>query len=184
MDPMATKAPETPPPMAVPPLGALRCSLPRTASGDGHRCAGQAVVQLICQQRTHREFVMKAFASQATFAAEVALYTDRCSPLGAFLPQAKAIVDNEDGEFRDAHGHRMPPCIVMEKGESLDMWCRRAEPDRPLVYAVRRPQSAAQHAQHAQHGGRALCGQHAAEAAVMRGGAARGACGLCRCVRA
>eukprot|EP00892_Ulva_mutabilis_P002568 jgi/Ulvmu1/12311/UM088_0031.1 len=97
---------------------------------------GQAVVQMIRQQRTQHEFAMKAFASNVTFAAEAALYTDRSGPLGAFLPQAKAIMDNLDGEFRDPHGHRMPPCIIMEKGESLDMWCHRAEPDRPLVYAV------------------------------------------------
>lgn len=92
---------------------------------------------MVRQQRTHREFVMKAFASHETFASEARLYSDSSCPLGAFLPQAKAIVDNAEGEFRDPHGHQMPPCIIMEKGESLDMWCRRAEPDRPLVYAVR-----------------------------------------------
>ena len=56
------------------------------------------MVQLIRQKRTHHEFVLKAFASHATFAAEAGLYTDPSTPLGDFLPQAKAIVDNADGD--------------------------------------------------------------------------------------
>lgn len=28
----------------------------------------------------------------------------------------------EAGQLTDAHGDPLPPCIVMEKGESLDVW--------------------------------------------------------------
>ena len=34
-------------------------------------------------------------------------------------------MDNADGKFVDGNGRPMPPCIVMEKGESLDMWVQR-----------------------------------------------------------
>ena len=37
----------------------------------------------------------------------------------------QAVVSNEDGALRDSHGNALPPCIVMEKGESLDLWMKR-----------------------------------------------------------
>ena len=37
----------------------------------------------------------------------------------------QAVVSNEDGALLDAHGNALPPCIVMEKGESLDQWMKR-----------------------------------------------------------
>ena len=85
------------------------------------------------------DHVLKAFATTAAFKAEAALYMDAEKPLGAFLPNMREICDNADREFRDPHGHIMPPCIIMEKGESLDVWRERAAPDQPLVYAVRLP---------------------------------------------
>lgn len=87
---------------------------------------------------------MKSFASAAAFHAEVTLYADAGNPLGAFLPRLRALLDNTDGRFRDPHGHKMPPSIIMEKGESLDMWCRRVEPDRLLQCAVRCSRATAQ----------------------------------------
>lgn len=39
--------------------------------------------------------------------------------------QVHAIVDNEDGKLTDTSGNPLPPCIVMEKGESLDLWMMR-----------------------------------------------------------
>lgn len=37
----------------------------------------------------------------------------------------QAVIDNEDGALVDARGNALPPCIVMEKGESLDLWVKR-----------------------------------------------------------
>ena len=51
--------------------------------------------------------------------------------------QPKAVVGNLDGEFTDPSGHSLPPCIVMERGESLDIWTQRAEPDRSQAFTVR-----------------------------------------------
>jgi hypothetical protein len=41
--------------------------------------------------------------------------------------QVRNIVDNSDGAFVDGHGAPMSPCIVMEKGESLDLWSARTD---------------------------------------------------------
>lgn len=100
--------------------------------------AGQAVAQTIRHELSSTDYVLKAFATTAAFKAEAALYTDGEKPLGAFLPNMREILHNSRRQFRDPHGHVMPPCIVMEKGESLDCWRERAEPDQALVYAVRR----------------------------------------------
>jgi hypothetical protein len=69
------------------------------------------------------EYAIKFFVSTVAFNSENAQYQD--SPLKVFLPKARDVVSNEDGKFVDANGHPMPPCIVMEKGESLDRWLQR-----------------------------------------------------------
>jgi hypothetical protein len=50
--------------------------------------------------------------------------------------QVRNIEDNTDKKLVDAHGYPLPPCIVMERGEPLDVWAQRAQPDRPLAFAV------------------------------------------------
>lgn len=100
------------------------------------RGAGHALVQVVRHTRTHEEYALKAFAAPGAFHAEAALYTDPSGPLAAFLPRLRALLDNADGTFRDPHGHKMPPCIMMEKGESLAAWCRREEPNRLQIYEV------------------------------------------------
>ena len=47
----------------------------------------------------------------------MALYRNSC--LGSFLPAVEAYVDNRDASLCDASGNPLPPCIVMERGESL-----------------------------------------------------------------
>ena len=51
--------------------------------------------------------------------------------------QVRHVETNTDAEFVDTCGHPLPPCIVMERGESLDIWVARAKPDRALAFAVR-----------------------------------------------
>ena len=91
-----------------------------------HAGAGQAVIQFAADKETREEYAIKVFLSRRAFEDEAALYEDKSNPLGQFLPQVRDIVDNRDGRFTDASGHAMPPCIVMEKGESLDMWMLRS----------------------------------------------------------
>jgi hypothetical protein len=44
---------------------------------------------------------------------------------------------NTDKKLVDAYGYPLPPCIVMERGESLDIWAARAQPDRSQAFTVR-----------------------------------------------
>lgn len=71
------------------------------------------------------EYAIKCFVSRAAFHDEVAQYTDTSSPLHHFIPKVQDVVDNGDGKFLDVNRRPMPPCIVVEKGESLDMWMQR-----------------------------------------------------------
>ena len=49
-----------------------------------------------------------------------------------FLPRIEAVCD----DAVDPRGRLLPPCIVMEKGESLQDWSNRAEPDLFASLAV------------------------------------------------
>lgn len=71
------------------------------------------------------EYAIKFYLSSAAFHEEQQHYSDPDSSLRQFLPEARAIIGNEDGLFVDGAGNSMPPCIVMEKGESLDLWMKR-----------------------------------------------------------
>ena len=79
-------------------------------------------MQIAEDRSTRIEYAMKFFFSRPAFEHELALYMDRTQPLGAFLPEVHSIIDPLDSEFLDAAGVPLPPCIVMEKGESLDKW--------------------------------------------------------------
>ena len=43
---------------------------------------------------------------------------------------------NADKTILDPMGNSLPPCIVMERGESLDIWAERAQPDRSMAFTV------------------------------------------------
>ena len=92
-----------------------------------NRCtyAGQAVVQFATDRLSKEEFAVKFFIHRAAFEHEAAQYQSPDSPFKQFLPHSRSIVSNEDGAFVDATGNAMPPCIVVEKGESLDIWGQR-----------------------------------------------------------
>jgi hypothetical protein len=83
--------------------------------------AGQAVVQIAEDRAARDQYAMKFFLSENAFIQEKKLYTDPSIPLGKFLPQLHLIAEGEDS-LVDVEGNPMPPCIVMEKGESLDTW--------------------------------------------------------------
>ena len=53
-----------------------------------------------------------------------------------FLPQVEAVCDGSAGELVDPLGRPLPPCIVLEKGESLLDWSDRAQPDLFTSLAV------------------------------------------------
>lgn len=99
---------------------------------------GQAVVQFARGLNDQSQYALKFFLSGYDFRAERSVYND--SPLGKLLPRHYGIYDNEDGILTDPMGYKLPPCIVMERGESLDEWSKRRKPD---VWAAMPVQSSA-----------------------------------------
>jgi hypothetical protein len=64
------------------------------------------------------------FISEEGFKQERSLYLSHDQPLGQFLPEMHSIVDASDEPLMDTHGCPLPSCIVMEKGEALDLWTK------------------------------------------------------------
>lgn len=89
--------------------------------------AGQGVIQFAVDKLNRLDYAIKFFCTEANFQDEAAQYTNTESPIQQFLPRIRSdgIVDNKDGAFVDANGRPMPPCIVMERGESLNKWVVR-----------------------------------------------------------
>eukprot|EP00892_Ulva_mutabilis_P008922 jgi/Ulvmu1/6401/UM003_0029.1 len=91
------------------------------------RMGGQGMVQFARDLRDDREYAIKLFVSRKAFDSETVLYGDEV--LRELLPKIEVMSDNEGGQEGDAHNTPLPPFIVMEKGEALDEWSRRAKPD-------------------------------------------------------
>lgn len=54
----------------------------------------------------------------------------------AAVVQVRNVEGNTDKQIVDPRGHPLPPCIVMERGKSLDIWVARAKPDRSQPFSV------------------------------------------------
>jgi hypothetical protein len=93
---------------------------------------GQSTVQLVEDTRTHSKYAIKFFVSSGAFEKERDLYLDPNQPLGQFLPQLHSIAEKPEELLLDKHGCRMPPCIVMEKGEALDTWVKQCSNETNL----------------------------------------------------
>jgi hypothetical protein len=50
--------------------------------------------------------------------------------------QLRNVEDNLEKTVLDACDNPMPPCIVMERGEAMDLWVARARPDRIQALSV------------------------------------------------
>jgi hypothetical protein len=86
--------------------------------------AGQAVVQMVEDGRTRLQYAMKFYLSHADFLQEKELYINPGQPLGRFLPQLHSIIEEKSGALKDRFGNALPSCIVMEKGDALDLWVK------------------------------------------------------------
>lgn len=107
-------------------------------------CAGQALVQFAADASNSQvEFALKFFVRADAFRQEAVHYRDASSPFRKLLPPCRSIVANHDELFVDGHGRAMPPCIVVERGESLDMWMQRSkqgiDPFTCMQVQTRRP---------------------------------------------
>ena len=125
------------------------------------------MVQFATCMYSNRRYAVKFFLDRNAFNAEAALYGAFSPALCAapdiavaayhvrsmhearhdapiatgprFLPDVVAVLDGARGELLDARGNSLPPCIVMERGESLDEWAIRCEPETPLTIEVCQP---------------------------------------------
>ena len=102
------------------------------------RCgAGQGVVAFAVGVDDRLEYAIKFFVVHSSYIAERQLYETKL--LGALLPKIEDVYDPAMSPSRllDRFGRKLPPCIVMERGESLNEWSRRAKPDVFQSVAVR-----------------------------------------------
>ena len=60
---------------------------------------------------------------RSAFERERALYED--AALRPMMPATHAIVANADGALKARSGYVWPPCIIIERGESLEQWDKR-----------------------------------------------------------
>ena len=85
------------------------------------------------------EFAIKFYLHQTAFQRERLLYQD--ATLRVMMPATHAIEDNAPREGhaveRAPNGYVFPPCIIIERGESLDEWARRESPDFITTMQVR-----------------------------------------------
>jgi serine/threonine protein kinase len=103
--------------------------------------------QLLCEHQHRMQFArgwhdgedyaIKFFTVREAFEREDALYSN--AVLRDMMPAVKLIEANADGGLRSASGWPFPPCIVIERGESLDKWAERLRPDFPTILQVCRP---------------------------------------------
>jgi hypothetical protein len=66
---------------------------------------------------------------------EEALYRD--PQLREMMPATREIIGNQDRSIRMPDGYVFPPSIVIEKGESLDVWAQREKGDFATAFQVR-----------------------------------------------
>lgn len=105
-----------------------------TGAGD-RRMGGQGVVQFARDASTQELYAIKFFTRRAGFERERALYDKPA--LRSMMPAVIDVVPNADGRYATPAGFVFPPCIVVEKGESLDEWATRIEPGFPTILNVR-----------------------------------------------
>lgn len=101
------------------------------------------MVQLATCTRTGLEFAVKVYACLQSFQTEKEFYLQQAGtpsePLATDtrLLRYHKIIDMSADDFCDPDGVPMPPCIVLERGESLEVCMRRSWPDRMAAFNVR-----------------------------------------------
>ena len=68
---------------------------------------------------------MQFFTNRDAFDAELQLYSE--PTLAKLMPARQEVLANEDGAICTPSGFAFPPCIILERGESLDEFARNVE---------------------------------------------------------
>jgi hypothetical protein len=79
-------------------------------------------------------YAIKFFTKRAGFQRERRLYDK--PTLRSMMPAVIEVVSNADNRYATADGFVFPPCLVVERGESLDEWARRIEPGFLTILSV------------------------------------------------
>ena len=103
-------------------------------SAAHRRAGGQGVVQFARGVSDGEEYAIKFFTQRSAFDREFELYSNPV--LRGMMPAITHIEPNTDSSARSMTGWPMPPCIVIERGESLDMWALRIKPDFTTILQV------------------------------------------------
>lgn len=103
-------------------------------SAAHRRQGGQGVVQFARGVHDGEEYAIKFFTHRPAFLCEFELYQNPV--LRNMMPAVTQIESNEDGRIRSTSGWPMPPCIMIERGESLDKWALRIKPDFTTILQV------------------------------------------------
>jgi serine/threonine protein kinase len=103
-------------------------------SSVDRRAGGQGVVQFARGNGSAKEYAVKFYTQFEAFYRERDLYMEPC--LREMMPATQEIIGNEDAAIRMPTGFVFPPCIVIEKGESLDVWALRERHDFVTVLQV------------------------------------------------
>ena len=84
-------------------------------------------MQFMRAVHSEEALAVKFFFKRHAFDAEVELYRDPV--LRGMMPATRAFVGNDASDERSAGGYAWPPCIIIERGESLQEWHRREGED-------------------------------------------------------
>jgi hypothetical protein len=100
------------------------------------RAGGQAIVQFAhAATGSAQQYAIKFYIQQDAFARERDLYMQPI--LREMMPATQEIISNEAGRIRTPGGFVFPPAIVIEKGESLDVWANREAHDFSTLMQAR-----------------------------------------------
>ena len=105
--------------------------LPWTERREG----GQGVVQFMRSTRAEEFVAVKFFLSETAYDTEMQLY--EVDVLRSMMPEIRMELRNVDAAERSNRGYAWPPCIVLEKGESLQEWKARTQPAFSTILDVR-----------------------------------------------
>eukprot|EP00892_Ulva_mutabilis_P002729 jgi/Ulvmu1/12457/UM009_0109.1 len=95
---------------------------------------GQGIVQFAREESTGQECAVKFFTHRGAFERERELY--HAPALRGQMPAVRHLEANERAALLMAPGWPFPPCIVVEKGESLDAWATHVRPSFIVIWQV------------------------------------------------
>jgi hypothetical protein len=87
---------------------------------------------------TTDEYAIKFFTDANAFEREAEMYCERS--IRAMMPSIAVVESNAGKRVTGPGGYVFPPFIVVEKGESLDEWVLRVQPDFVTILQVLAPQ--------------------------------------------